>query len=371
MNAKIALAWIARIMTLAAIIGAFVPPAPRAPLGTPQMVQTQHPHVCVHTRLIDEVETWKIQKTLIDVRAMGAPTIVEFFPWAYLEPSSGQYDWTNADRIVDHARNQGIRIIARMGFVPSWVQSNQSSQTATFNTLPTDRYDEFAAFAAVFAARYAGIIDQIIIWNEPNLAFEWGYQSVDAASYVELLRIVYPAVKALSPTTQILAAGLAPTLEPVGSPNGLDDLLYLQAMYQHGARADFDALAVHTYGFTQPADSAPAADQLNFRRVELLRAIMVAHGDADKQVFITESGWNDSPRWVNAVTPAERITYTLDAFQIASDWDWLETLCIWMFRTPAPTYGYPDFFTLVSVDFQRKPIYMALQAYARGFESSP
>ncbi|MEK7312761.1 MAG: hypothetical protein AAB382_12375, partial [Chloroflexota bacterium] len=47
-------------------------------LGEPQTVQTTHPKVCVHTRLTDEVEEWKIQRSLAMVREMGAPTIVEY-----------------------------------------------------------------------------------------------------------------------------------------------------------------------------------------------------------------------------------------------------------------------------------------------------
>src|SRR6185503_15888228 len=54
-------------------------------LGPPQTVITQHPTVCVHTRLTDEVDEWKIQRTLMMVREMGAKTIVEYFPWAYYE----------------------------------------------------------------------------------------------------------------------------------------------------------------------------------------------------------------------------------------------------------------------------------------------
>ncbi len=363
------LAIAARLGIILVVFGAFVPPQPRAPLGEAHTVETIQPHVCVHTRLIDEVETWKIQKTLIDVREMGARTIVEFFPWAYIEGTRGLYDWTSVDRIVEHAQNQGIRIIARMGLVPEWARENSAEINTTLNSLAHTNYPAFADFVAAFAVRYSGIIDHLIIWNEPNLAFEWGYQTVDPAGYAELLRVVYATVKDASPLTQVLAAGLAPTLEPSGSPNGLNDLLYLEALYEHGAAAYFDALAVHTYGFTQPAEADPAPDQLNFRRVELLRAVMMRHDDAHKPVFITESGWNDSPRWINAVTPAQRITYTLDALAVADTWAWLDSLCLWAFRTPAPTFNYPDYFTLVNVDFQRKPIYTAVQAYARGFDT--
>lgn len=362
------------------LLGAFVllvrmlQPAPPRPLlnagGTPQR---QHPVLCVHTRLIDEVETWKIQRSLIMAREMGANTIVEFFPWAYLQPSRDRYDWAQADRIMTYAREQGLQVIARFGLVPGWAQAaaredarraNQPD-TMTLNTLPADAYGDFAAFAAAFAARYAGLADHVIIWNEPNLAFEWGYQGVNAPQYADLLRVVYPAVHAANPSATVLLAGLAPTLESPGSTNGLDDLLYLRQIYEAGASPYFDGVAMHTYGFTQSPDIPPAPDRLNFRRAELLHQIMVEHGDGAKPVFITETGWNDHPRWSNAVSPAQRIAYTLDALTVAeTDWHWLNALCLWNLRAPAPTFSYPDGFTMVSTEFEPRPIYDAVRAWA-------
>ena len=55
-------------------------------LGPPQQVVTTSPIVGVHTRLTDEVEAWKIQRTLQMVREMGAPWVVEYFPWPSIEP---------------------------------------------------------------------------------------------------------------------------------------------------------------------------------------------------------------------------------------------------------------------------------------------
>jgi hypothetical protein len=47
-----------------------------------QRVETTNPKAGIHTRLTDEVEVWKIKRTLEMVREMGAPWIVEYFPWA-------------------------------------------------------------------------------------------------------------------------------------------------------------------------------------------------------------------------------------------------------------------------------------------------
>jgi hypothetical protein len=209
----------------------------------------------------------------------------------------------------------------------------------------------------------------VIVWNEPNLSFEWGYRPVDPEGYTELLREVTPRVRAANPDAVVLAGALAPTLEPQDSTAGMSDLIYLQRMYAAGAAPHFDALAVHAYGLVSPPDEAPASDAINFRRVELLREVMDAHGDAAKPIYITEAGWNDHPRWTGAVSPARRIEYTLGAFDWAgAHWPWCKCVAMWTFRTPAPTYGFQDHFTFVTADFEPKVIYLEVQEYTGNSE---
>lgn len=361
--------WLLRGIVVLWIVQTLVPAAPRAPLPPPEQVQTERPLVCVHTHFTNEVEEWKIQRSMQLIREMGAATIVEFFLWAYIESTEDHYDWASVDRVVRHAQNQGIRIIARLGIVPAWARETDDDQPTRLNYLPEESFADFAEFVGDFAARYAGSIDHIIIWNEPNLAFEWGYTGVDVGGYVRLLQAVHAPAHAANPNVRIIAAGLAPTLEPLGSPNGLNDLLYLEQLYAAGAAAYFDALAIHTYGFIHPPQQPPARDRLNFRRAELLREIMEQHGDGATPVYITETGWNDHPRWTQGVRPAQRIIYTLDALTLTEqNWTWVENICIWYFRTPTLTYSYPDNFAIVTPDFQLRPIYYALQAYARGWD---
>lgn len=330
--------------------------------GSPQIVETNHPLVGVHTRLTDEVEEWKIQRTLQLVREMGSPWIVEFFPWAYYQAEDGSSAWDHPDKVINHAHAQGLTIIARMGMTPVWARPPDTP----LNYLDAAAYPAFASFIADFAVRYQGKVDYIIIGNEPNLNFEWGYRETTPQDYVDLLGVVYPVVKAANPDITILAGALAPTLEPEGSPWGLNDLLYLEAMYAAGAAAYFDGLAVHTYGFTFPPEAEPGPELLNFRRVELLREIMIAYGDEETKIYITESGWNDHPRWTRAVRPGQRIQYTLDAFRYAeTHWPYVEVVALWAFRFPAPTRSYMDYFTLVTPEFVTKPIYDEIQQYTR------
>jgi hypothetical protein len=333
------------------------------PLGPQQTVQTINPKMGIHTRLTDEVEPWKIKKTLEMVREMGAPWIVEYFPWAYVEGQPGQFSWNHTDLVIDHASRQGLKVVARLGFVPEWARPADSSPLY----LDKEHFADFGRYAAEFAKRYAGRVDYIIIWNEPNLSLEWGYAHVDPAKYVDMLKVVYPMVKAANPNIKILAGALAPTLAPPGNPDGMNDLAYLQNMYDLGASNYFDILAIHAYGWYSDPDEPADPTVVNFRRAELLRAIMVANGDAAKTAMITEGGWNDHPRWTRAVRPGQRIAYTIRAYQIAQqEWPWMDAVAFWAFRFPWDAKSYQDYYTFVRTDFEPKPIYDEVQRYSQG-----
>lgn len=338
---------------------------PLVEFGPQQRVQSINPKMGMHTRLTDEVEPWKVQRTFQMVREMGASWVVEYFLWASHEPQRGRFEWGHADMVVDHAVNQGLQVIARLGYVPEWARPKD----ATHLYLDEDGYAEFARFAAEFARHFAGRVRYIIVWNEPNLSQEWGYRPPDPAEYTRLLTQTYRAVKAANPDVQVLAGALAPTVAPPGSEWAMNDLDYLQGMYDAGARGSFDILAAHAYGWTFDAAAAPSPDAVNWRRVELLREIMVRNGDAAKHVMITEGGWNDHPRWTKAVRPAQRVAYSVAAYQMAlADWPWVDAVCLWAFRYPRPARTYQDYYTFVDGDFRPKPIYEALQRYAAGLD---
>ena len=333
-------------------------------LGPQQHVVSSNAKIGVHTRLTDEVEEWKIKRSLELVREMGAGWIVEYFPWSYSEPEKGVYQWEHADVVIAHARRQGLRIVARIGLVPQWARPAGSTESY----LDPARYADLGDFIYAFVARYADAIDHLIIWNEPNLGLEWGYRPPDPAEYAAMLRIAYARAKEADPDIQVLGGALSPTM---GAPDAVDDLAYLQGMYDAGAAPYFDTLAVHAYGWRFPPDEPSAADAISFSRTELLRQIMVENGDGGKPVMITEGGWNDHPRWTKAVRPGQRVAYTIQAYDRAwREWDWCQAVALWVFRYPRPQPGYPDYFTFVTVDFTLKPVYLEVQRYARGEDVS-
>jgi hypothetical protein len=218
------------------------------------------------------------------------------------------------------------------------------------------------------------------VWNEPNLAREWGGQTPDPAAYVELLRVCNAAIKEADPQALVISAGLAPTGS--GPPVAMPDTDFLTGMYEAGAAPHFDLLGAHAPGYAAPPEVAPeeVAETPEFggqrffcfRRVEDLRAIMEQYGDAEKQVALLEFGWTTDPihpaySWF-AVTPEQQADYLVRAITYAREhWTpWIGPLFIWnvpdAFWTPEDEefwWGIADPFHWEGGD--TRPAYDALQ----------
>lgn len=336
------------------------------PIPTPTPQSTIHnpqSKIGLHTRLTDEPDPEKIRKEFQMLREMGGLWATEFFPWAYIQPTDrNRFDWEHADLVADAAQENGITLIARIDGVPDWAKPSDK----TWRYLDREHYADYGDFVYAFVSHFKGRISHYIIWNEPNLASEWGQRPPDPQGYADLLKVAYRRAKEADPTCVVLLAGLAPNLEREGSSVAMNDLTYLERLYDAGAAPYFDAVAAHSYGLTSPADDPSDPRKLNFARVQELYNVMVRKGDGAKSVYITEGGWNDSPRWLYAVKPAQRVEYTLNALREAEAWPWLKALCLWASRYPRPAYTYFDNYTFLTSDFIPKAVYLEVQRFADG-----
>lgn len=340
---------------------------PAAPIADRAVAQ-----LGVNTRL--ELETPAgVTRSLRLAQAAGIRWIRQEFLWTDLERRKGQYrhettgrnTWDKYDHIVDTAASHGIRIIARLDRPPEWARPPDSS-----GTHPPLNYLDYGDFVYDFVTRYRGRISHIQIWNEPNLNHEWGDRPVDPAAYVELLRTAYRRAKEADPTIRVLAAGLAPTLER--GDRGLDDLAFLERMYEHGAKDFFDIASVMAYGlWTDADDHRIAPERTNFPRLILTRRLMEAWGDSSKPIWVSEFGWNALPDgWQGRPSPwgsfsvAEQHRSTVRALARARDeWPFVGVMALWVLRIPGVHPDDPTaFFALLDDDWQPRPLYASLQA---------
>ena len=168
---------------------------------------------------------------------------------------------------------------------------------------------------------------------------------------------------------------MAITLEGPQLRGNMDDLDYWNGLYSAGIKGLFDVASANAYGLDQPPDAAPGERILNFRRVELLRDIMVQNGDGDRSIWLNEFAWNASPESLSEaeknywrhVTEATQARWTVEGVQYARDhWPWAGVISIWYFRQvgDVPDDKAEYYFRMVNPDFTTAPIYDSVQADA-------
>src|SRR6202040_1096576 len=116
----------------------------------------------------------------------------------------------------------------------------------------------------------------------------------DALGYATLLRGASERIHSVDPSARVLMAALAPTLTE--NADALNELVYLQQLYDAGARGSFDVLAVQAYGLRGgPDDPRIDRSDVTFSRPVLVRQVLERNGDAAVPIWATELGWNVNP----------------------------------------------------------------------------
>lgn len=350
--------------------------APRDTADYAPMPYTDVPPFGVNTFFEQEVQEAKIRASMQLIHDAGFKFIRQEFPWEDIEPTrQGEFwdnkfnhsTWDKYDRIVKLAREYDLEIIARLDHPPNWTRHDGAARG---NFAPPDDYAAYGAFVRAVVSRYKDQIKFYQLWNEPNIYPEWGEQDVNAADYARLLKIGYTSAKEADPNAVIISAGLAQTLET--GPRNVSDLIFLQQMYDAGAKDYFDILAVMNYGlFTGPGDHRADATRANFSRPILVREIMVKNGDANKPMWAMEIGWNALPSsFENApygrVTEPQQGRYAAQAYARAqNEWPWMGVMNYWFFKRAYDNERAQPFFyfRLFDPDFKPLPVYDALKTY--------
>ena len=259
-------------------------------------------------------------EVLTRMQDLGLAWVRQRFVWSEIESSRGEYDWARWDEVVAATHDHGLALIAVLDTTPDWANPVGVSSSG-----PPQELNDFGRFAGEFAGRYKGRIQAYQIWDEPNLSAHWGERFVEPAAYARLLREAAVNIRRVDTQGLILTAALAPTTET--GPLNLSDVEFLSQLYAANGARWFDVVAAEPYGFTLPPGETANSGVLNFARVNLLRQVMVANGDADKAIWLTSFGWSvagpENSPWP-IVSPAQQEQYTYDAVRLArAQWFWL------------------------------------------------
>lgn len=221
--------------------------------------------------------------------------------WSQTEPiEKGGFDWRELDKVVAAVSSAGIKLLLSVVKAPKWALGDRTHGP------PGDPLD-FRDFMQALAGRYRGHVQAYELWNEANLAREWGYGRIDAGEFVELMLAGHQGVKAGDPEAITVGGALTPAGDvdiPDQQVQAIDDLRFLEQIYAYRdgiARDAFDAWGVHPGGFNNAPTQEIGSERgtgwnghgsFYFQRFTQHRAVMEANGDGDKPIWLTEMGWS-------------------------------------------------------------------------------
>ena len=307
--------------------------------------------------------------------------------WQDLQGVNRLFAWGELDAVVAAAKKNKEKLILSVAKSPKWASPN------TNGGMPDSPYD-FGNLMYMMARHYKGDVAAYELWNEENLRGETG-TPVNVAKYVDLLKQGYSGVKWGDPNAVALFGALTPT--GVNNPDvAIDDVAYLQSAYQYQGgviKNYFDVLAAH------PGSNNNSPDQLYpenpgtghcpakyasqegtcwrnhpsyyFRRIEQQYAVMNANGDGNKQMWLTEFGWDSTPNAPNGYEYAELISpelqaqYLVRAFQKGkNDYPWMGVMSVWNLNFA--TLGLPANdekvgWAVLNADWSPRPAFTALK----------
>ena len=340
----------------------------------------------INVFLEQEVEPEKRERAMQMIAAAGFHWLRQEFPWEDIEiHAKGDFEdrrnepyrsaWAKYDNIVALAGQYGLEIVPRLSNPPAWTRA----LTNTAGSLaPPDDLADWGDYVAAVVSRYRGQIHYYQLWNEPNIYPEWGEQPVNPEEYTQLLCEGYRRAKEADPDVVIVSGALAPTvsLDPGPGPAlGLNEFVFLQRMYDSGAGACFDVMAVNDYMlWSGPTDHRLRPLDASFSRPLYVRDIMVANGDAAKPIWISEMNSNAVPNdpdiagWgaYGQVTPEQQARYAVLAYQrVMEEWPWMGVVNFWFFKQASDARRNESmyYFRMVEPDFTPLPVYQAMQEY--------
>jgi len=361
------------VLEESASLPAPTPSASGQPTPSPTPVPKPGYGLQVHLLAGDPLETmhW--------AQGLGVGWVKQQVTWHSVEHGPDNFEWAPVDLAVEVCDRLGFKLLLSVVHAPDWTRVSE------LETGPPADYAEFGRFMEQLATRYRGRVVAYELWNEPNLAREWRGDTLDPARFVALVAQGAEGVRAADPDALVISGAPAVT----GINDGvvaIDDRAFLRGMYEAGVESWVDGIGAHPYGFANPPeerwdDPTHVASSHNnhpsffFRdTLEDYHDIMLAYGDTDHQIWVTEFGWPstegmgsmDTQGWEYGleVSEAQQADYVVRAFQMGDQRPWVGPMFLWNLNL-ATIWGPGDpvsAYSLLRPDRSYRPAYIALRA---------
>jgi len=311
-----------------------------------------------------------------NVKLAGFGWVKHQIEWLSVEKTQGVFDWSEVDAAVNSDLDAGLNIMLSVQHAPVFYRSPASG------LMPTDP-STFQTFMQSMASRYVGKVKAYEIWNEENLDREAGTGNVNPTTYLPLLKAGYTGTKSGDSNAQVFLGALSPT--GANQPGvTMDDVAYLQALYalNNGeVKNYFDVLAAHLSGFSNPPDCTPSTPQCSlsgawntdpsffaFTRLGQYRDVLTQAGDANRQVWLTEFGYDSSTvavpgyEYSTFISEDAQARFVVQAIQMARQTPLVGGVIVWNlnFQMVVPQTDEKWGFGVLRADFTPRPAFSAL-----------
>jgi hypothetical protein len=304
---------------------------------------------------------------------LGADWVRLWGTWHDLEPNEGAYNEPlirDLNAKVADARSRGVNVLMVIVRAPAW---------ATGGTLTAPPRDpaKFGRFMGEIARRMPAV-QAWEMWNEQD-GPEFFAGGADPGHYAAMIKAAYPAIKAGQPNDTVVSGGM------IG--NNMD---FLEALYKHGAQGSFDAVGVHTDTAclvdgpeVMYRDEKGRIGQYSFTGYREVHAVMSAHGDGAKPIWMTELGWNTQSNAPNScttgkwkgtkplgVSEAQQAEFLTRAYRCLAADPFVQT-ALWFGVQDIPGSAHAGGFGLYRWDKSAKPAAAAFRALDGGIPAEP
>ncbi len=246
--------------------------------------------------------------------------------WAEIEPAQGVYNWGAAKSFEDSVMMSSalnVNAIVNVKGIPAWANTVAG---VSCSPIKPESLADFGAFMNVLVARYSKPPFNVKYWeimNEPDidpmyvqnnsLYGCWGDNTdpyYGGRYFGEMLKVVYPQVKAADPNAQVLASGFVLDC----GPKSIDQQCvrrsrFFEGILVDGAGNSMDAVSFHSYeyysiglgryvnqGWESSWDTAGPNITALTPKANFLRTTMAAFG-ISKPLYVTELGLLCKSTW--------------------------------------------------------------------------
>ena len=242
--------------------------------------------------------------------------------WDRIEPvrsNPPEFRWEFAEEEgMKLAFEKGLTLIANVSYTPSWAQKRLGYACGP---IKEDALQRFGIFMQEAVLRYSKPPYNVKYWelgNEPDVLHSqveprsgfgcWGDASdpyYGGGYYAQMLRVVYPYIKAADPEAQVLIGGLLfgcnpdiPWQRSDGSFVDCSASRFFEGIFLNGGGPFFDGVSYHAYDYYYQAfakyghdgwqSTYSAPGPVLIAKTNFVREILDRYGFPDKSFHVTE-----------------------------------------------------------------------------------